>query len=41
MFNFLVSTYQSDGKAFKIIKKVENGYFEEAYPNKCITRIIE
>ena len=33
-----VTTYQSDGKAFKIIKKVENGYFEEATPNKCITK---
>tara|TARA_B100000575_G_scaffold290355_1_gene293902 strand:+ start:122 stop:1261 length:1140 start_codon:yes stop_codon:yes gene_type:complete len=36
-----VTTYQSDGTGFKVIKKVENGYFEEAYPNKCITRIIE
>ncbi len=35
-----VTTYQSDGTGFKVIKKVENGYFEEANPNKCITRII-
>ena len=34
-----VTTYQSDGTGFKVIKKVENGYFEEANPNKCITRI--
>jgi hypothetical protein len=36
-----VTTYQSDGKGFKIIKKVENGYFEEANPNKCITKKYE
>ena len=34
-----VTTYQSDGTGFKVIKIVENGYFEEANPKKCITRI--
>tara|TARA_B100001287_G_C22638346_1_gene508789 strand:+ start:311 stop:1450 length:1140 start_codon:yes stop_codon:yes gene_type:complete len=36
-----VTTYQSDGTGFKVIKKVENGYFDKNNPNKCITRITQ
>ena len=34
-----VTTYQSDGTGFKVIKKVESDYFDEDNPNQCITRI--
>lgn len=34
-----VITYQSDGKGFKAIKKVERDYFDKDNPNECIQRI--
>lgn len=34
-----VITYRSDGIGFKVIKKVENDYFDKNNPNKCITRV--
>jgi len=36
-----VTTYQSDGTGFKIIKKVENDYFDSNNLNKCSARIID
>jgi len=36
-----VTTYQSDGTGFKVIKKVESDYFDEDNPNQCITRITQ
>ena len=34
-----VTTYQSDGTGFKVIKKVESDYFEKDNPNQCIKRV--
>jgi len=36
-----VTTYQSDGTGFKVIKKVESDYFDKDNPNQCITRVLD
>ena len=34
-----VITYQSDGKGFKVMKKVERDYFDKDNPNQCLERV--
>ena len=34
-----VTTYQSDGTGFKVIKKVESDYFDKDNPNQCIKKV--
>ena len=35
-----VTTYQSDGTGFKVIKKVESDYFDKENSNECIKRVL-